>query len=407
MNDLDKHAPFLHLQPTRDKAYSSIENTMSTASCQLKSPLPAGVTVLTESETIPFTVNALGSGWLWKNGNMICSAGQIYSSPSTTTRNRYFCENTSICTLATTDAMCDNSTGNHTTSIVCDWNNCLGLTGGNRLALPLAGTASATCTCAAGSFDSTTSSCTGDNYTSEYTLPIKVTKVDPVTKVVVDTKTIAFTSTYNCNTANTCDYSVPYDCTQDNTCNPNDPSKFWVDCDGGNDKTCKFTVQDMTLSATSITLQNKSLNGGNYSSISLQQACPYSITQSNPPPRQSSYDLNNGAGTLSLTGQATATCTRDTTSSCNFQANYSIPMTVTGVDPVTQAVDTPTIAFTSSYDCNEEGTCGYSVPYSCATSGNCSTFTVQDMKLSNNILTLTPTSSATEKETFTLSSCSR
>ena len=315
MFDVDKHAP-AHLQPTRKKAYSSIENTMSTA--------PAA------------------------------------------------CE------------------------------NCLGLSGGNQLALTLSGSPTATCTCAAGSFDSTTSSCNDDNYTAEYTLPITVTKVDPVTKVVVDKQTIAFTSTYDCAGAGTCDYSVPYDCTYDNTCTDNTKSTLWVDCDGGNDKTCGFTVQDMTLSANNIKLQNKSLNGGNYSSIGLQRACPYR--------RQSSSDyLYSDAGTLSLTEQATTTtctCASDTTSSCNFQANYSIPMTVTGVDPVTQAVDKRIIAFTSSYDCKEEGTCDYSVPYSCATSGNCSTFTVKDMTLSNNELTLTSTSSATEKETFTLSSCS-
>ena len=138
--------------------------------------------------------------------------------------------------------------------------NCVMFLGNNADALTLSGSLTATCTCASSSSDSHTSSC--NDYTTEYTLPITVTKVDPSTQAV-DKQTIAFTSTYNCNTAGTCDYSVPYDCTYDNTCT----NKLWTNCDGGKDKTCGFTVQDMTLSATSIQLKNKSLNGGNYSSI--------------------------------------------------------------------------------------------------------------------------------------------
>ena len=274
-------------------------------------------------------------------------------------------------------------------------NNCLGFTGTNSRALTLSGSPTATCS-------------TDEEFTTEYNLPITVTKVDPVTKVVLDTKIIAFTSTYDCAGAGTCDYSVPYDCTYDNTCT----NSKWIDCDGGKDKTCGFTVQDMTLSATSIKLQNKSLNGGNYSSISLQQACPF--TMQTDTGNESEVELKGTAGTLSLAEPATAACTcaYDTASSCNFQANHSIPITVTKAvtSAGTTEVDTQTIAFTSSYSCNDNGTCGHSVPYTCLTGKACSAFTVQDMTLTGNTLTLTQTSSdgsntTTTPETFTLSSC--
>ena len=129
---------------------------------------------------------------------------------------------------------------------------------------------------------------------------------------------------------------------------------------------------------------------------------------------ESEVELKGTAGTLSLAERATAACTcaYDTTSSCNFQANHSIPITVTKAvtSAGTTEVDTQTIAFTSSYSCNDNGTCGHSVPYTCLTGTACSAFTVQDMTLTGNTLTLTQTSSdgsnnTTTPETFTLSRC--
>ena len=133
--------------------------------------------------------------------------------------------------------------------------------GGNSGALPLAGFTT-TCTCS-GVFDSTTSSCDGV-YTATNAFPITVTH--PISK---DTKTIMFTSSYSCAAENTCDYSVPFDCTKDGT-----TCTKWADCNNGSDTTCGFTVKDMTLYSNNIKLQNESLNGGNYSSISITNTCP-------------------------------------------------------------------------------------------------------------------------------------
>jgi len=68
------------------------------AKCQLKSPLLYGVQELTDSVSIPWTVNVYGSGWNWENGNLICKAGQLHSYVSTTgpTLNEPFCENVPV-----------------------------------------------------------------------------------------------------------------------------------------------------------------------------------------------------------------------------------------------------------------------------------------------------------------------
>ena len=148
------------------------------------------------------------------------------------------------------------------------------LNGGNALAFSIGDKATATCTCE-GVFDSSAPSCS-ESYTAEFSIPVTVTN-----KVTGEQKNITFTSSYDCTQEGTCDYSVPYDCNYDGTCpadctlgNTCAKTQQWVDCKGGSDKTCGFTVKDMTVPG-SVKLQNPDLNNGNYASMSLTTPdCP-------------------------------------------------------------------------------------------------------------------------------------
>ena len=148
------------------------------------------------------------------------------------------------------------------------------LNGGNALAFSIGDKATATCTCE-GVFDSSAPSCS-ESYTAEFSIPVTVTN-----KVTGEQKNITFTSSYDCTQEGTCDYSVPYDCNYDGTCpadctlgNTCAKTQQWVDCKGGSDRTCGFTVKDMTVPG-SVKLQNPDLNNGNYASMSLTTPdCP-------------------------------------------------------------------------------------------------------------------------------------
>ena len=270
----------------------------------------------------------------------------------------------------------------------------VGFTGVNANAFSLAGSATAKCTCADSS-ESDASSCKSGTYLTEYNLPITVTKVDTATNTVVP-KTIAFSNLYNCNDEGTCDYSVPYDCINDNTCK----NSAWTDCKQGADKTCGFTVRDMTLQYNSeddsyaLMLQNDSLNSGKSSSLPLVQPCPFTTSAI-------VINASGGAslvGEVNVAGDATVRCLCDTTngSACNYQAEYTIPITVTN------GIHTETIAFTntSTYNCADEDTCRYWVPYNC--SSTVCPFLVEDVTVSGQYITL---NNGTETVTLELSSC--